>query len=196
VPSVPERLTCDQCGYPLRGLPRDGKCPECGHSIAISAHSDSVARLERRYQQRALDALSRPMAVPFLLLVAGLGAAHLVSLATPAATARPDVFLNMPFPKTLWPVAAGTAGALIVARLGFISYASPVALALRAAAIIAASFGVGALASLLRLPGHYACILACGLGVWRLLKVDDDLPVVTLSLLLPAGVCWFVVMLR
>lgn len=39
-PHLPESLTCFQCEYPLRNLPPDGACPECGYNIA-----DSLAQL-------------------------------------------------------------------------------------------------------------------------------------------------------
>lgn len=51
----PDDLACYGCGYLLRGLPREGQCPECGLLIA---HSISEARLRaERARQRTL---SRP----------------------------------------------------------------------------------------------------------------------------------------
>jgi ribosomal protein S27AE len=32
--------TCRRCGYNLRGLSRDGRCPECGTPIGLSTHGD------------------------------------------------------------------------------------------------------------------------------------------------------------
>ena len=32
-------LPCGKCGYSLRGLPRDGLCPECGESIVATIES-------------------------------------------------------------------------------------------------------------------------------------------------------------
>lgn len=32
----PDDLLCEQCGYVLNGLPTDGNCPECGHTVAES----------------------------------------------------------------------------------------------------------------------------------------------------------------
>lgn len=33
-----EDVGCRRCGYNLRSLPADGKCPECGSAVAISIH--------------------------------------------------------------------------------------------------------------------------------------------------------------
>ena len=33
-----EDVPCRRCGYNLRSLPADGKCPECGSAVAISIH--------------------------------------------------------------------------------------------------------------------------------------------------------------
>ncbi len=37
-----EHLICARCGYNLRGLPGEGRCPECGAPIAISQPADPV----------------------------------------------------------------------------------------------------------------------------------------------------------
>src|SRR6476620_10726253 len=34
---MPVDLPCHRCGYDLRAHPRDGKCPECGASVAESS---------------------------------------------------------------------------------------------------------------------------------------------------------------
>ena len=47
--------TCRRCGYNLRGLHRDGRCPECGAPVGLSikgdllrfAHPDWVEELAR-----------------------------------------------------------------------------------------------------------------------------------------------------
>ncbi|MBU0640864.1 MAG: hypothetical protein KKB50_18515 [Planctomycetes bacterium] len=33
-------LACRRCGYNLRGLHRDGRCPECGTNVGLSTHGD------------------------------------------------------------------------------------------------------------------------------------------------------------
>src|SRR5436189_2667498 len=35
---------CDRCGYDLRAHPQDGKCPECGASVAESRRLAAVPR--------------------------------------------------------------------------------------------------------------------------------------------------------
>src|SRR4051794_23564432 len=37
-------LSCDRCGYDLRAHPQDGKCPECGASVAESRRLAAVPR--------------------------------------------------------------------------------------------------------------------------------------------------------
>jgi hypothetical protein len=39
----PDTVKCVICQYDLRGLPVDGKCPECGNDIAISLGDDKLA---------------------------------------------------------------------------------------------------------------------------------------------------------
>ena len=50
--NVTEDLPCAQCGYLLRGLEPDGRCPECNHSIGSSI--ETRARLPARRTLRAL----------------------------------------------------------------------------------------------------------------------------------------------
>src|SRR3954447_11272062 len=45
-------LSCHICGYDLRAHPRDGKCPECGGSVAESRR---VAAIPRRPAWRDSD---------------------------------------------------------------------------------------------------------------------------------------------
>jgi hypothetical protein len=41
---APDPLTCDKCGYDLRAHPHDGKCPECGASVAESSRLAAIPR--------------------------------------------------------------------------------------------------------------------------------------------------------
>jgi hypothetical protein len=41
---MPVDLACDLCGYDLRAQPDDGKCPECGTSVAQSRRAAAIPR--------------------------------------------------------------------------------------------------------------------------------------------------------
>src|SRR5580700_12346543 len=41
---LPAELACYRCGYDLRAHPEDGKCPECGGSVAESREWAKVPR--------------------------------------------------------------------------------------------------------------------------------------------------------
>lgn len=43
---------CRYCSYNLRGLPRDGRCPECGTAISQSLHEDLLVYSAPRYVRR------------------------------------------------------------------------------------------------------------------------------------------------
>src|SRR5438874_8793838 len=47
-----DELLCHRCGYDLRAHPQDGKCPECGASVAESRR---VAAIPRRPAWRDSD---------------------------------------------------------------------------------------------------------------------------------------------
>lgn len=52
------RGNCSQCGYDLRGLPRSGRCPECGQLYSTRtgegiAPYESIGETTSRYYRRA-----------------------------------------------------------------------------------------------------------------------------------------------
>ena len=63
-------LQCDSCDYQLKGLPRTGKCPECGTPIRIS-----IAAHKRRLRQitPAHTAVLLYIAVGYTLLNVAVG---------------------------------------------------------------------------------------------------------------------------
>jgi hypothetical protein len=66
--------TCRRCGYNLRGLSADGRCPECGTAVAISLEGDLLRYAAPRWVER-LGRGSR-------FILNGLSAALLFAIAT------------------------------------------------------------------------------------------------------------------
>jgi len=52
-PASPERY-CINCGYPLRGLPHTGNCPECDTSIALSLTKAVLQKADPDYLRKLL----------------------------------------------------------------------------------------------------------------------------------------------
>ena len=70
-------LKCAACGYDLRGLPDDGRCPECGAAVAESRQAVSLFRADPRWLRRLeLGAWLCPLSL--LGLLAALAAAWLL----------------------------------------------------------------------------------------------------------------------
>src|SRR5881394_1427767 len=44
---IGQDLSCAKCGYNLRTLSREGKCPECGTAVAESLRGESLALIPR-----------------------------------------------------------------------------------------------------------------------------------------------------
>ena len=61
---VAQDLPCKLCGYNLRTLPEDGKCPECGGSVAVTIRVRSTRQLP--------DLHTNPLFVGFLRTIIGL----------------------------------------------------------------------------------------------------------------------------
>lgn len=48
-PAILRDMTCGTCGYNLRGLSPDGRCPECGHPIEESRYDPRLAAADPRW---------------------------------------------------------------------------------------------------------------------------------------------------
>lgn len=95
---------CRRCGYNLRGLRRDGRCPECGTAVAISLEGDLLRYADPRWVERLgrgsrfiLNGLSAALlfAIATAILIVGPrgGAAGTTSVAVDALAAICEVAL-------------------------------------------------------------------------------------------------------
>ncbi|MBY0262180.1 MAG: hypothetical protein K2Q20_07530, partial [Phycisphaerales bacterium] len=92
-PAVTGEHTCTSCGYALLGLKPDGRCPECGQSIAASLAVH--APLPRRDALHAANSLAVSLSGGLLHLLAVVGgifagelAFALIGIAVTAMLAR------------------------------------------------------------------------------------------------------------
>jgi hypothetical protein len=65
---------CRRCGYNLRGLRRDGRCPECGTAVALSLEGDLLRYADPRWVER--------LARGSRFILNGLSAALVCAIAT------------------------------------------------------------------------------------------------------------------
>ena len=69
--SATDDVRCDRCGYRLRGLQPDGRCPECGLAVAATVEA---LRAKREARQSGL----RPRYGVLILLLAGYAMANIL----------------------------------------------------------------------------------------------------------------------
>src|SRR5688572_24850362 len=66
--TVEEDVRCSQCGYNVRGLSHDGKCPECGHLIAESfirhRTENQFQRRVDKIRQEVVDGVNKAISKP------------------------------------------------------------------------------------------------------------------------------------
>ena len=63
-------LPCDQCGYNLRTLLPDGRCPECGHPVAETLRPDELRYASPQYVRALASGTTVLAAATTVLLVA------------------------------------------------------------------------------------------------------------------------------
>ena len=82
-------LHCDACGYDLRAHPTDGKCPECGASVAESQRLAAIPRRpawrdsDPRWRRRMLAGAWVLALVPLMALLDASGWASRLAVPTP-----------------------------------------------------------------------------------------------------------------
>jgi hypothetical protein len=91
--SVVQDTPCRKCGYNLRGLPIDGRCPECGTPVGLSVHGD----LLRYSDPNFVAALARGVGlILWGTLVIIVGAIVLgITVATTRGAMAPTVFVGI-----------------------------------------------------------------------------------------------------
>jgi hypothetical protein len=105
-PTVVEDLPCSGCGYSLRGLGVDQKCPECGRAIALSIRGERLWFAPTSYVASLHRGLSILVPTVFVYLVLSI----------------PSVFWSFPFtPRNARPPAALVVdGLLLLCDVAFI----------------------------------------------------------------------------
>lgn len=68
---VAEDITCRLCGYNLRGLSPQGRCPECGSAVGRSVHGDFLRYSDPAWVKHLSDGAAWLIAAVFLAI--GLG---------------------------------------------------------------------------------------------------------------------------
>ncbi len=65
---IVEDITCRRCGYNLRGLGENGRCPECGTAVGLSIHGDLLRFAEPAWVEK----LARGMELILVGIVTGI----------------------------------------------------------------------------------------------------------------------------
>lgn len=66
--TVTKEVSCGGCGYPLRGLPTDGSCPECGKLVIESLRGDRLQFADSQW----LATLAKGLRLVRLLVIASV----------------------------------------------------------------------------------------------------------------------------
>jgi hypothetical protein len=72
-PAIAEDTPCRKCGYNLRGLSSDGRCPECGTSVGFSLQGDLLRFCDPGWVETLRRGIQCIIAGVVLAFVAGLG---------------------------------------------------------------------------------------------------------------------------
>ncbi len=96
-PTGTERLTddyqCRRCGYNLRGLTLDGKCPECMTSVGRSVHGDLLRFCDPGWMQTLANGMRLFVVAIVAGIVVGLGLGGAVGVSVVLGQSVPTVLL-------------------------------------------------------------------------------------------------------
>lgn len=95
-------VTCLGCGYNLRGLARDGRCPECGESVERSLHGDLIRYADPKWVDRITRGLKAMYYSVVASLILGLFAAIIGGAFLVSAAFSPIVAVIMIAVWTAW----------------------------------------------------------------------------------------------
>lgn len=83
-------VPCHRCAYNLRGLPRDGRCPECGAPVSVSLQGDLLRFADPAWLKKLLLGAKLPYYALYTFFIAML-VAQLSSGILRSLLGRPDV---------------------------------------------------------------------------------------------------------
>lgn len=93
---IDEDVPCRRCGYNLRSLVLDGRCPECGTAVGRSLHGDLLRFSDPAWVQSLASGMNWILAGMIIGFIVGAVAGGLVRQPGPAG--------DSPFACYLWPV--------------------------------------------------------------------------------------------
>jgi hypothetical protein len=175
---------CIRCGYVLKGLPRDGVCPECGTSVALSLREPLLANADPEYLRKTKRGLSFVLNGILLMIVLSLAPVAMFALAATGVPGRFGMAL----------IEVGNTCVTILILMGYWLYTAPdpgqVALeatnGARKAVRVSVAIQAGITVAILTLRS----IVPMSLSLSQ--QEGNALYGITLGLTLINGICWIV----
>ncbi len=85
---IDEDVSCRKCGYNLRGLLPDGRCPECGAAVGRSLHGDLLRFSDPDWVQKLASGMNWIVASIFMGMIGGFFSAIFVAIFTSILSSR------------------------------------------------------------------------------------------------------------